>query len=44
MGLWTLSIVRRVKYQNIKKLKSQLFGSWLCFRPQVNGGGEEKNT
>jgi hypothetical protein len=27
-----------------KKLKSQRFGSWLCFRPQVNGGGEEKNT
>jgi hypothetical protein len=21
-----------------------LFGSWLCFRPQVNGGEEEKNT
>jgi hypothetical protein len=21
-----------------KKLKSQRFGSWLCFRPQVNGG------
>jgi hypothetical protein len=29
---------------NFKKLKSQRFGSWLCFRPQVNGGGEEKNT
>jgi hypothetical protein len=28
----------------LKNLKSQLFGSWLCFRPQVNGGGEEKNT
>jgi predicted small secreted protein len=30
--------------KNIKKLKSQRFGSWLCFRPQVDGGGEEKNT
>jgi hypothetical protein len=30
--------------KNIKKLKSQRFGSWLCFSPQVNGGGEEKNT
>jgi hypothetical protein len=28
----------------IKKLKSQRFVSWLCFRPEVNGGGEEKNT
>jgi hypothetical protein len=27
-----------------KKLKSQRFGSWLCFRPQVNGEGEEKNA
>jgi hypothetical protein len=34
-------ILERLK---IKKLKSQRFGSWLCFRPQVNGGGEEKNT
>jgi hypothetical protein len=25
-------------------LKSQRFGSWLCFRPQVKGGVEEKNT
>jgi hypothetical protein len=25
----------------LKKLKSQRFGSWLCFRPQVNGRGEE---
>jgi hypothetical protein len=30
--------------KNIKKLKSQRFGSCLCFPPQVNGGGEEKNT
>jgi hypothetical protein len=29
---------------DFKKLKLQRFGSWLCFRPQVNGGGEEKNT
>jgi hypothetical protein len=28
----------------LKKLKSQRFGNWLCVRPQVNGGGEEKNT
>jgi hypothetical protein len=28
----------------LKKLNSQRFGSWLCFRPQVNGGGEEKNA
>jgi hypothetical protein len=27
-----------------KELKSRRFGSWLCFRPQVNGGGEDKNT
>jgi hypothetical protein len=33
-----------LEYENIKKLKSQFFGSWLCFRLQVNGGGEEKNT
>jgi hypothetical protein len=43
MGLRTLSIPES-KILNIKKLKSQRFGSWLCFRPQVNGGGEEKNT
>jgi hypothetical protein len=30
--------------KNIKKLKSQRFRSWLCFRPQANGGGDEKNT
>jgi hypothetical protein len=28
----------------LQKLKSQRFESWLCFHPQVNGGGEEKNT
>jgi hypothetical protein len=28
--------------KNIKKLQSQRFGSWLCFRPQVWGGGEKK--
>jgi hypothetical protein len=27
-----------------KKLKAQRLGSWLCFRPQVSGGAEEKNT
>jgi hypothetical protein len=31
------------KISKIKKLKSR-FGSWLCFRLQVNGGGEEKDT
>jgi hypothetical protein len=31
-------------FKKLKKLKSQRFGSWLCYRPQVNGGGEEKNT
>jgi hypothetical protein len=30
--------------KKIKKLKSQRFGSWFCFRPQVNGEGEGKNT
>jgi hypothetical protein len=30
--------------KTVKKLKSQRFGSWLYFRPQVNGEGEEKNT
>jgi hypothetical protein len=25
----------------IKILKSRRFGSWLCFRPQVNGGGDK---
>jgi hypothetical protein len=33
-----------LKILKIKKLKSQRFGSWICFRPQANGGGEEKNT
>jgi hypothetical protein len=36
IGFWTLSIVRTIKI-----LKSQRFESWLCFRLQVNGGGEE---
>jgi hypothetical protein len=43
MGLWTSSIVGQVNIKNIKKVKSHRFGSWLGFRPQVNGGGEEKN-
>jgi hypothetical protein len=30
------------KILKIKKLKSRRFGSWLCFLPQVKGGGEEK--
>jgi hypothetical protein len=32
-----------LKILKLKKLKSQRFGSWLCFRSKVNGGGEEKN-
>jgi hypothetical protein len=28
----------------LKNLKPQRFGCWLCFRPQVNGRGGEKNT
>jgi hypothetical protein len=32
------------KILKIKKLKSRRFGSWLCFRLQVNGGREEMNT
>jgi hypothetical protein len=41
-----MDFIRRLqsKILKIKKLKSQRFGSWLCFRPQVNGGREEKNT
>jgi hypothetical protein len=30
------------KILKIKKLKSQRFGSWLCFRPQVNGRGRRE--
>jgi hypothetical protein len=30
--------------KNITILKSLRFGSWLCFRLQVKGGEEEKNT
>jgi hypothetical protein len=26
------------------KLKSQRFGSWLCFHPRANGGEEQKNN
>jgi hypothetical protein len=37
-GLYPSSEEYNIK--NIKKLKSQRFGSWLCFRSQVNGGGE----
>jgi hypothetical protein len=40
-GLYPPSEEQNIK--NIKKLKLQRFGSWLCFRPQVNGGGEDKN-
>jgi hypothetical protein len=30
------------KISKIKQSKSRSFGSWLCFRPQVNAGGEDK--
>jgi hypothetical protein len=30
LGFWTLSIVRNSKY-----LKTQRFGNWICFRPQM---------
>jgi hypothetical protein len=33
LGFWTLSIVRNSKYQ-----KSQRFGNWIWFRPQMKGG------
>jgi hypothetical protein len=32
LGFWTLSIVRNSKYQ-----KTQRFGNYICFRPQVSG-------
>jgi hypothetical protein len=32
------------KILKIQKLKLRRFGSWHCFRHQVNGRGEEKNT
>jgi hypothetical protein len=34
-----MDFIRRPKskiLKNMKKLKSERFGSWLCFRPQVN--------
>jgi hypothetical protein len=34
LTFWTLRIVRNSKYQ-----KTQRFGNWICFRPQVRGGG-----
>jgi hypothetical protein len=36
--------LKRKILKMLKKLKSQRFGSSLCFHPQVTGGGEEKNT
>jgi hypothetical protein len=39
-----MDFINRPKSELLKILKSQRFGSWLCFRPQVNGRGEEKNT
>jgi hypothetical protein len=32
-SFWALSIVRNSKYQ-----KTQCFGNWICFHPQVRGG------
>jgi hypothetical protein len=39
-----MDFIHRPKSKILKILKSQRFGSWLFFLPQVNGGGEEKNT
>jgi hypothetical protein len=39
-----MTSIHRPKNKILKKFKSQRFGSWLCFRPQMNGGGEEKNA
>jgi hypothetical protein len=33
LGFWALSIVRNSKYY-----KTQRFGNWICFCPQVRGG------
>jgi hypothetical protein len=33
LGLWALSIVRNCKYK-----KTQRFGNWICFRPQMREG------
>jgi hypothetical protein len=41
--LYVLYSFEEQNIKNIKKLKSLSFASWLCFRPQVNGGGEEKH-
>jgi hypothetical protein len=40
-----MDIIHRPKSKilKIKKLKSRRFRSWLCFRPQVNGGGEDSS-
>jgi hypothetical protein len=43
-GLYPSSEEYNIKILKIIKLKLQRFGSWLCFRPQVNGGAETKNT
>jgi hypothetical protein len=34
LGFWTLSIVRY-----FRNYKTQRFGNWTCFRPQVRGEG-----
>jgi hypothetical protein len=37
-----MHFIHRPKSKILKKLKSQRFGSWLCFRPQVNGRGRRR--
>jgi hypothetical protein len=34
LGFWTSPIVRYFK----KHYRTQRFGNWICFRPQVKGG------
>jgi hypothetical protein len=43
-GVGFTDFIHRPKIKILKMLKAQRFGTWLCFRPQVNGEGEEKNT
>jgi hypothetical protein len=35
LGFWTLSIVQNSKYKETER-----FGNWICFRPQMRGGGD----
>jgi hypothetical protein len=36
LGFWTLSIVQYSRNQ-----KTQRFGNWICFRPQIMREGED---